>query len=82
MNTQLIVVVRYAPSAILSGVGRHSRPITVVENFSIAVSAIVVHPIDDREVVTLSTIEEGNVVNSMAISIGTNDMIASELFKV
>ena len=82
MNTQLIVVVRDTPSAILSGVGGHSRPITVVENLSVAVSVIVVHPINDREVITLSTIEEGDIVNSMAISIGTNDMIASELFKV
>ena len=71
-------VVRNTPSTVLSCIRIHCNTLAVHKDFSVFVLTTV-HPEDDGHVITLTTIEEGEIVDVMSIRIGTNRVITSEL---
>jgi len=79
VNTQLAAIVRQAPSAILRNVGISNDALTIVPSFCVGGSTSVVGPENNGPVVTLTTIEEGDVVDSVTIRISAKAVVTSEL---
>ena len=79
MNTQLVAIVRQAPSTILGNVGISNDALTIVPSFCVGGSTSVVGPEDNGPVITLTTIEEGNVIDTVAIRISAKAVVTSEL---
>ena len=73
-------VVRNAPGTILSSVRLHGNALSVNEDFCVLMLTIV-HPKDDGHVMTLITIEEGEVIDFMSIRIGANSVVTVELMQ-
>ena len=78
---ELSGVVRDTPSTVLSCIRTHCNTLAVHEDFSVFVLTTV-HPKDDGQVITSTTIKEGEIVDLMSIRIGTNRVITSKLFQV
>ena len=79
MNTQLVAIVRQAPSTILRNVGISNDALTIVPSFCVGGSTSVVGPEDNGPVITLTTIEEGDVIHTVAIRISAKAVVTSEL---